>query len=235
MKFSKKDKLIAPLSVILISVLTFFSSYLLYSPFLHKKEPLIVCISFFFFLVSLSIFWIFYTLVYLKLLRKSAPLKEGKFDLNQTSSTWVWKLQSFFYIFNLGLFHNAMILPVNLRGLFYKLLGAKIGKYVMIGGKIIEPSMVEIGDYTQVGEDAIISGHIVIRDQLQIAKVLIGKNVTVGGKAAVFPGVCIKDNAVIGVGAVVKMGTVIGESEVWVGNPARKVPQIKKDRNSAVS
>ena len=162
------------------------------------------------------------TLITLWAIRKIFPLKEGVFPLEDKNMTF-WKLQAFFYIFNLGLFINAGILPINLRRLFYLLLGAELGKRVMVGGKILEPLLVKIGDFTQIGEDALITSHTVEKGRVTLGKIRIGKNVTVGVKAVILPGVVIEDGSIIAAGSVVAKGTRIPANEVWGGIPARKI------------
>lgn len=55
-------------------------------------------------------------------------------------------------------------------------------------------------------------------------KVVIGKNVWVGGSSVIMPGVTIGDNAVIGAGSVVTKD--IPANTVAVGNPARVVKEL---------
>ncbi len=159
----------------------------------------------------------------LRLVRMICPMKEGSFPLDKGKEGASWKLQGFLYIFNLGLFMNSYLIPVNLRGLLYSFLGAKIGKWVMIGGKILEPPLVEIGDYSQLGEDVLLTAHTVERGMVTMGKIRIGRHVTVGVKAVIFPGVEIGDNAIIAAGSVVTKNTKVPMNEVWGGIPARKL------------
>ena len=159
----------------------------------------------------------------LRLVRMICPMKEGSFPLDKGKEGASWKLQGFLYIFNLGLFMNSYLIPVNLRGLLYSFLGARIGKWVMIGGKILEPSLVEIGDYSQLGEDVLLTAHTVERGMVTLGKIRIGRYVTVGVKAVIFPGVEIGDNAIIAAGSVVTKNTKVPMNEVWGGIPARKL------------
>lgn len=121
---------------------------------------------------------------------------------------------------------NANILPINARRFFYMLLGAKMGKGVMVGGKILEPPLVGIGDYTQIGEDALITAHGVAGGKVTLGRVKIGRHVTIGVKAIVLPGVTIGNNTIIAAGSVVVKNTRIPANEVWGGIPARKIKGI---------
>ena len=159
----------------------------------------------------------------LRRVRMICPMKEGSFPLDKSKEGASWKLQGFLYIFNLGLFMNSYLIPVNLRGLLYSFLGARIGKWVMIGGKILEPPLVEIGNYSQLGEDVLLTAHTVERGMVTLGKIRIGRHVTIGVKAVIFPGVEIGDNAIIAAGSVVTKNTAVPMNEVWGGIPARKL------------
>ena len=61
------------------------------------------------------------------------------------------------------------------------------------------------------------------RGRLATAPVVIGKRVTVGLMAVIFPGCVIGDGAIIAAGSVLSKGTKIGPGEIWSGVPARRV------------
>lgn len=73
---------------------------------------------------------------------------------------------------------------------------------------------VSIGNNVSIAHNAIIHG-CTIRD-----------NVLIGMGAIVMDGAVINSNSIIGAGALVKEGTVVGSGEVWAGVPARKVKDI---------
>jgi maltose O-acetyltransferase len=113
--------------------------------------------------------------------------------------------------------------------------------------KINNPKMVKIGrnveisDFVhiwgsgglEIGNDTIIASHVAITTltheknaklyrETRIAKpVKIGNNVWIGSGAIILPGVIVGDGAIIGAGAVVTKN--IGEKDIVVGVPARKV------------
>jgi acetyltransferase-like isoleucine patch superfamily enzyme len=167
-----------------------------------------------FFLLSILLLW---------LIRLFFPQKDGTYILDQQRMAVVWKLQGFLYVFNLGLFINSQLIPVNMRALVFSMLGARIGRNVMIGGKILEPTMIEIGDYTILGEDSLLTAHAKAGGRVDLGRIKIGKGVTIGVKAVVMPGVEIEDNAIVGAGSVVTKGTRIPGGEIWAGIPARKI------------
>ncbi|MBI4686728.1 MAG: acyltransferase [Nitrospirae bacterium] len=166
----------------------------------------------------------------MRIVRAFIPLKEGTFDLSETKEGISWKLQGFLYVFNLGLLINTYLVPVNLRGLFFSFMGAKVGKNVMIGGKILEPPLVEIGNYSMLGEDTLIAAHAVEGSNVVLGKVKIGDYVTIGVKAVILPDVEIGNNSIVAAGAVVIKGTNILPYEIWGGVPAKKIGEVKSKR-----
>jgi acetyltransferase-like isoleucine patch superfamily enzyme len=65
-----------------------------------------------------------------------------------------------------------------------------------------------------------------MRDQtMEIAPIIIGRDVIVGVNSVILRGVRIGDGAVVGAGSVV-VGTV-PPGEIWVGNPAKKLRDRK--------
>lgn len=130
------------------------------------------------------------------------------------------------------------VLPVialsGLNILYFRLLGAKIGKGVQLNAPLGDPALTEIGDGTVIGGDAIIICHAAEREYLKLKRVKIGARVTIGTRAIIFPGVEIGDRAVIGAGAVVLKDKKIPPGTLWAGVPARPVTQEKQheDQNS---
>ena len=171
-----------------------------------------------FFSLSIIILW---------LIRTVCPLPEKTFYLDKNRHAIVWKLQGFLYVFNLGLFINSYIVPVNMRAFVFSLLGAKIGQCVMIGGKILEPALLEIGDYTMLGEDTLLTAHAVEGNKVTLGRIKVGRCVTVGVKAVILPDVKIGDNSIVAAGAVVKKGTRILSREIWGGIPAKKIGDVR--------
>jgi carbonic anhydrase/acetyltransferase-like protein (isoleucine patch superfamily) len=74
-----------------------------------------------------------------------------------------------------------------------------------------------IGDDVTIGHGAVLHGCTV-----QSAS-LIGMNATI------LDGTLVKRHAFVGAGAVVTQGRVVGEGELWVGNPARCVRLLSSD------
>jgi hypothetical protein len=154
------------------------------------------------------------------------PMQTGMYDLNSSDmSIQVWKTLGFLNLFNLSVLIHTYLCPVNLRGLVYGLLGTHVGKFSMMGGKIIEPLMVSLGDEVILGEDSLVLGHLITKNKLFLGKVIIGNQVTIGVKSIIMPDVIIEDGAVVWAGSLVAKGTRIKKNEEWAGVPARKINQ----------
>jgi acetyltransferase-like isoleucine patch superfamily enzyme len=176
-----------------------------------------------------SVFVFFFAIILVtgwqgRMIHRIFPLAAGTFSLEHPGKIAnVWKLLGFLNLFNLSLLIHTYLCPVTLRWSVYRFLGAQIGNNVMVGGKIIEPWMVSIGNTVVLGEDCLVLGHTISRSNVTLGRVAIGNNVTIGVKAVIMPDVNIGDGAVVWAGAVVPRGTRIGPNEEWAGIPAHKV------------
>ena len=222
MKFSFLDVILAVLSGIFIFSSALFiawgCNHLVFVPDAYKAICQVVVFILSFFSLSIIILWI---------IRTVCPLPEKTLQMDTDRHAIIWKLQGFLYVFNLGLFINSYIVPVNMRAFVFSLLGTKIGRCVMIGGKILEPALVEIGDHTMLGEDTLLTAHAVEGNKVTLGRIKVGKGVTVGVKAVILPDVKIGDHSIVAAGAVVKKGTRILSREIWGGIPAKKIGDVK--------
>jgi carbonic anhydrase/acetyltransferase-like protein (isoleucine patch superfamily) len=76
------------------------------------------------------------------------------------------------------------------------------------------------GFATVIGSDVTI-GHKAILHACQVEDAVL-----IGMGAIVLDGALVKKHAFIGAGALVPPGRTVGEGELWVGNPARKVRML---------
>jgi acetyltransferase-like isoleucine patch superfamily enzyme len=146
-----------------------------------------------------------------------------------------WQALKWAFVSSLYLMINFtfidFILLTPFANLLQRLLGAKLGKNVQINSKFVfDATLLEIGDNTVVGGDAIIIGHVVERGRLKLSKVKIGKNVTLGSHCTVMPGCEIGDNAIIGAGAVLLKNTKVEPRSIYYGVPAEPIkPHHRKE------
>ncbi|MCP5004422.1 MAG: acyltransferase [Planctomycetes bacterium] len=220
MKFVFIDQVLAVLSLFFLILIATAGAWCVYLiPMPSDLKGFVVLISFLFFLILC-------TILLLRIILYIIPMKSGKVLLGISKESVSWKLQAFLYVFCLGIIINTYIIPVNLRGLVFSFLGAEIGKGVVVGGKILEPPMVKIGNYTMLGEDSLITAHAVEKDFVALGKITIGNNVTVGVKAVILPGVEVGDNAIVAAGSIVTKDTKIPSREIWGGIPAKKIGEV---------
>jgi acetyltransferase-like isoleucine patch superfamily enzyme len=107
---------------------------------------------------------------------------------------------------------------------YHSLMGMKIGARVQINTAVVaDQNLITIGDDTVIGGDVTLVAHVAERGRLYTAPVVIGRNVTVGLMAVIFPGCVIGDGAIIAAGSVLSKGCKVGAGEIWSGVPARRV------------
>jgi len=160
----------------------------------------------------------FISALFIRLLSIVFPIKEGKSSIYGYKMS-IWAIQ--YLVMN---FMNTVFLPVfrttPLMNLFYRLMGAKIGNNVFFNSSYIyEPHLLEIGDNSRVGENAIIVPHTTEGKTFTLKRVVIGKNVTIGQYCQIMPGAVIGDNVIIGAGAIIPKDKVIEANSVYGGNP----------------
>ncbi len=110
------------------------------------------------------------------------------------------------------------VLLTPFASLFYRLMGAKLGRNVQINSKFCaDISLLEIGNGSVIGGHATVIGHSFERDKLILKKVKIGRHVVVGLNAVILPGAEIGDGALIAAGAVVPKNTRIAPKAVYLG------------------
>ena len=108
--------------------------------------------------------------------------------------------------------------------LFYRGMGAKIGKNVLIGTfSIWDCDLVEIGDDCVIGGNVAITAHIGQGKKGRMRRVRIGNRVTIGANTYVMPGTIIEDNVLVGPNSVVPMGKRLEANSVYWGTPVEKV------------
>lgn len=90
------------------------------------------------------------------------------------------------------------VTPTPLNILFYRMMGMKIGKGVVINTcNISDPCLITLGDYVTVGGSATIFAHYGQKGYLVIAPTVIGSYTNIGLKASVMGGATIGSNVMI--------------------------------------
>jgi len=121
-------------------------------------------------------------------------------------------------------FFLDFLLLTGVNVIYFRLMGAKIGKNCQINTKEISDfHLISIGDNTMIGGQSTILGHVGERGKLKLRPVNIGSRVTIGLGATIFPGVEIGDRSVIGAASLVLKDEVIPPKSVYVGVPAKNI------------
>ena len=146
-------------------------------------------------------------------------LKEGIYPLSSLEA-FKWALTNSLMLLVWNVFGDFILLTP-IASIFYRLMGAKLGKNVQINSKFgADLSLLEIGDETVIGGHSTVICHSVERGRLVLKKVKIGKRVTIGLNTVILPGAQIGDGAVIAAGAVLMKDAVVEPRSVFVGVPA---------------
>jgi acetyltransferase-like isoleucine patch superfamily enzyme len=117
-----------------------------------------------------------------------------------------------------------------LKRLILRGLGMRLGRGVTIAsGVMIDfffPDLIEIGENTIVGMDALLLTHEFFHDRVRIGRLRIGANCLVGARSTVLAGVDIADGTVISAMSLVHKGTSRG---AFVGGvPIQPLPQRRE-------
>lgn len=150
--------------------------------------------------------------------------KTGKFEYNYLNQN------SFKWILNCSLYTPCRkimeIFPIgNMKNIYYRLIGMKIGTNSLIGGVIKDPCITKIGNNVTMGEYSIIYGHIhnYSKGEIIIKEVNIGNNCIIGAGSIIMPGAIIQDNVIIATGAVVTQNQILKKGKTYGGIPAKEM------------
>ncbi|HEY7727159.1 MAG TPA: DapH/DapD/GlmU-related protein [Candidatus Eisenbacteria bacterium] len=116
---------------------------------------------------------------------------------------------------------------------FYRAMGAKIGRDVLINTcNMFDFDLLEIGDGTFIGGDAVVIGHLGEDGLLKIRPVRIGKRCVVGQSSVVFPGATMEDGSVLGALSLLPKGRTLPAGTVWGGSPLREIRRDEADASA---
>ncbi len=157
------------------------------------------------------------------LIRRLHPLRPGRHAMDMPLFT-AWKLYTVVHEFGRGAW--LPFTTVFARPLVAALFGARIGKDIALGGMLVDPHLITIGDRAIIGQDSVLTAHAITSGEIILQPVTIGRGATVGVNAVIMPGTEIGEGAVVTAGSVVPPGTRIPPRELWGGVPARKLKDI---------
>jgi len=157
-------------------------------------------------------------------------LKEGEYRIASFGIyRWIF-INGLYMVAAITFMDFILLTPFSI--LFFRLMGAKIGKNVQINSKkCFDLSLIEIGDNAVIGGYATIMCHTFERNRLILRKVKIGKNVVLGLNSVVMSGAEIGDGAFITAGAILGKNKKVAPGSVYVGVPAESTSE-RRDRNN---
>jgi len=111
-----------------------------------------------------------------------------------------------------------------LLGLYYRLLGARVGANVHLGTHLATAfDLVSIGDDASVGTDAALLAHTVRDGHLILAPISIGQRCCGGNRAVVAGGAALENDSRLDELSLLPAGSTIPAGQTWRGSPARQV------------
>lgn len=200
----------------IISILFFYIYYILidyagrFSPIMEKiiGPPLFLMFSSLFIYVLINIFC--YEV-------NKIPKIEGEYEYELEAKPKIWhKKMGYIRIIEL-------LTPNELLKYVYRKCGAAIGKNVILAGILSDPDLVEIGDNSTIGQDALILSHSIENGIIYIKNIKIGRNCLIGSRSLLMPGVVVEDNVIIGALTFIPKNKRLPKNTIWVGTPAREI------------
>jgi hypothetical protein len=125
-------------------------------------------------------------------------------------------------------YHNALtqlvryttmdfITPTPLTVLFYRMMGMKIGKGVMINtSSISDPCLIQLDDYVTIGGAVTMFAHYGMKGYLVIERVHIQRGSTIGLRASIMGDVVVGENVTVPPHTIVLPKSRIEESKVKI-------------------
>ncbi|MBI2267496.1 MAG: hypothetical protein HYU64_20400 [Armatimonadetes bacterium] len=154
-------------------------------------------------------------------------LQEGEYRI-PSLGLFKWLFANSLYLVVAATFMDFILLTP-FANIFYRLMGAKVGRNAQINSKFCgDMSLLEIGDEAVIGGHATVICHSFERHRLILKRVKIGKKAIVGLNSVVLPGCEIGDGALIAAGAVLSKDTHVGANEVYCGVPAESAKKRHK-------
>jgi non-ribosomal peptide synthetase-like protein len=144
-------------------------------------------------------------------------VKAGKYRL------WGWFYLRWWLVERLlkNVFSPRHLIGSPLIILYYRLLGAKIGKNCYIGTcSLATFDSLEIGDNTSIGYDARLQGYVVEDGWLKIGKIAIGKNCFIGARSVVSIDTFIDEGASLDDMSMLPRFCTIPKGQFFSGSPA---------------
>lgn len=124
---------------------------------------------------------------------------------------------------------NELLIGTPLIQIFYRLLGAKIGKNCYINTfQIYAPDLLTIGDNTSIGTKTSLNGYSIENGWLNIYPITIGKNCYLGSKCLLGKNTNMQDGSYLEHMSSVTDFSTLAKNEFYAGAPCRKITPPKE-------
>ncbi|KTC92501.1 amino acid adenylation domain-containing protein [Fluoribacter dumoffii] len=148
-------------------------------------------------------------------------VKPGEYPL------WGWFYFRWWLVQRLlkNLFLAKFLVGSPLAPIYYRLLGAKIGKNCFLGSmQVSAHDLLTVGDNTSIGADARLNGYIVEDGWLKIGTINIGDNCYIGARAVVGLNTQIEDKGILDEMSMLPDQGLIPQGTYFAGSPALPGP-----------
>ena len=119
--------------------------------------------------------------------------------------------------------------------IYFRLMGAKIGKDVYMGTDQIRIfDLLHVGENTSISRQANLLGYAVRDGELIIGNITIGTNCFVGACSVISENSGMEDNSSLSELSLLSSGEIIPENDFWLGSPALKTDKKDEERKAGV-
>lgn len=134
-------------------------------------------------------------------------------------------------VLNAVVIYFCMLIPsARIKRFFYRAIGAKIGKNVVIAPDVFIdpffPELVEIGDNSIIGWGTKILAHEFVLNSVRLGRVKIGRNAVIGAFSVIRCGTKVGNNSVVAMMSLVNKD--IDAFEMVGGVPEHEIRKIEK-------
>jgi len=145
--------------------------------------------------------------------------KEGVYPLWGFYYFRFWLAKKFVDAIPLSLFSGTPFIK-----LYYRLMGAKIGKGVYMGSDRLRAfDLIDIGNNCSISKEATLLGYIIEDGLLKIGRITVEKDCFVGVRTLLNINTKMEMHSSVGELSLISPGMTIPKSEYWQGSPARFV------------
>ena len=144
-------------------------------------------------------------------------IRPGRYPL------WGWFYWRFWFVRSLVRAAPVRYLAgTPLLNLYYRLMGARIGRDVFIGSfDLATFDTLSVGDGSSIGTDTVLDGASVEGGMLKIAPISIGRGCWIGNRTSLGSNAVLEDGAGLDDLSMVADGLRVPPGELWRGSPAK--------------